>query len=109
MDWSLSDILTTVTIVSLLAIVIGDRVLGWLKTRGIDLSKINDMYDLSCSVRQDTRELIKRFDDSSLEEVIRALTANVTAQTLLLQEMVQQNKLNQQEHRLILDQLSRKG
>jgi len=109
MSYSLSDILTIVTIVTLLAVVIGDRVLGWLRTRGVDLSQVGKLYDLSYRTHQDTQELIKRFDDSSLEIAIRALAENVAAQTLLLQEMVQQNKLNHQEHRLILDQIGRKS
>ncbi len=106
--WNLSDILTTITVITLLALVIGDRALGWLKTRGVDLSKMGELYELSYNTHQDTQELLKRFDDSSLETAIRALADNVAAQTLLLQEMVQQNKLNHQEHRLILDQIGRK-
>jgi hypothetical protein len=109
MAWTVSDILSIITIAMLLIVIVGDRTLGWLKTRGVDLSRLGDLYELSYNTHQDTQELIKRFDDSSLEVAIRALAENVAAQTLLLQEMVQQNKLNHQEHRLILDQIGRKS
>jgi len=107
MSWSLDQILSFLTIVTLLAVVVGDRLLGWLKTRGVDLTKMGEIYELTYNAHENTQELLKRFDDGSLEEAIRALNANVAAQTILLQELVAVSKLQHQEHKLILDTLSR--
>ena len=106
MSLELNEVLTVLTIVTLLAVVIGDRVLGWLKTRGIDLSRVTETYDTTVSIHEDTQELLKRFDDGSLEKAIEALSSNIATQTELLREMVAMNQLNRAEHKLILDQVS---
>ena len=107
MHWTISEILSTLMLVTLVAVLIGDKVLGWLKTRGIDLSKLEDTYDLATKTHTDTQALLKRFDDSKLEIAIESLSTNITVQTELLREMVALNKLNHEEHKLILDQLAR--
>jgi len=107
MSWSIDQILSFLTIVTLLAVVVGDRLLGWLKTRGVDLTKMGEIFELTYNTHENTQALLKRFDDGSLEEAIRALNANVAAQTILLQELVAVSKLQHQEHKLILDTLSR--
>lgn len=107
MTFGLGDILTLLTVVTLLAIVIGDRVLGWLKTRGIDLSKVNGTHDLCGAIYNNTQALIKLFDDSTLEDAIKKLSDNISIQTTLLQQMVAQTKLSHEEHKLILDQMAR--
>lgn len=101
------SVLTYLTVLTLLAVIVGDRVLGWLKTRGVDLTKIGELYELTYDTRQDTQELLQRFKDDSLELVIHALNKNVETQTALLQELVGLSKLQHQEHKLILDQLVR--
>ena len=106
MSLDFDNIMSTITLVTLLAIVIGDRVLGWLKTRGVDLSKTSETYELAYNIQQDTQELLKRFDDSPLEKAVEALSNNIAAQTELLREMVTLNKLSHQEHKLILDLVS---
>lgn len=100
MTWTADNILTYLTIITLFAVVLGDRVLGWLRTRGVDLTKLGEIHET-------TQELLRRFDDGALEEVIRALAQNVAAQTAILQELVGLSKLQHQEHKLILDQLVR--
>lgn len=100
MIWTADNILTYLTIITLFAVVLGDRVLGWLRTRGVDLTKLGEIHET-------TQELLRRFDDGALEEVIRALAQNVAAQTAILQELVGLSKLQHQEHKLILDQLVR--
>jgi len=107
MTFSADSILSYLTIITLLAVVIGDRVLGWLKTRGVDLTKMGELYELAYDTRVDTQELLRRFKDNSLELTINALNKNVKAQTALLQELVGLSKLQHQEHKLILDQLVR--
>ena len=107
MQWSVSEILSTITLITLVAVLIGDKVLGWLKTRGIDLSKLEDTYDLAVKTNEATQALLKRFDDGKLEVAIESLSANIAVQTELLREMVAQNKLNHEEHKLILDQMAR--
>ena len=102
MNWTADSILTYLTIVTLFAVVVGDRVLGWLRTRGVDLTKLGEIHET-------TQELLRRFDDGALEEAIRALSLNVAAQTAILQELVGLSKLQHQEHKLILDQLVRNG
>jgi len=106
-ELSIHDILTAVTIVTLLAVVVGDRVLSWLKTRGIDLSKMGEVYEIAYNTHEGVQQLLRRFDDSTLEDAIKALSDNVAVQTELLREMVAQNTLNRQEHKLILDQIER--
>jgi len=107
MSWAAEDILTVITILTLLTVVVGDRVLGWLKTRGVDLTKMSEMYELTYNTHLVSQEILKRLDDGTLEDAIRALSANIAMQTQLLQELVAQNKLNHEEHKLILDQMSR--
>ena len=106
MSLTLDNTLTMVTVITLLAVVIGDRVLSWLKTRGVDLSKLSENYELSYNIHQDTQELLRRFDDGTLEKAIEALSKNIATQTELLREMVAQNTLNREEHKLILTQIS---
>jgi len=101
------SILTYITILTLLAVVVGDRVLGWLKTRGVDLTKLGELYELTFDTRVDTQELLQRFKDNSLELAIHALNKNIGAQTALLQELVGLSKLQHREHKLILDQMVR--
>ena len=105
----LEDALTGLTIITLLTVVIGDRVLGWLKTRGVDLSKLGEIYELAYNTQQTAEECLKRLDDGKLEEAILSLSKNVSAQTDLLREMVSQAKLQREEHKLILDQMERIG
>ena len=107
MPWAANDVLSVVTIVTLLGIVVGDRILGWLKTRGVDLTKLSDMYELVYNTHQVSQELLKHLENGTLEDAIKALAANNTTQTELLREVVSQNKLNREEHKLFLDQLSR--
>jgi len=107
MTFSAESALTYITILTLLTVVVGDRVLGWLKTRGVDLTKLGELYELTYDTRVDTQELLQRFKDDSLELAIHALNKNVEAQTALLQELVGLSKLQHQEHKLILDQLVR--
>jgi uncharacterized membrane protein YcjF (UPF0283 family) len=102
MNWTADSLLTYLTIITLFAVVVGDRVLGWLRTRGVDLTKLGEIHET-------TQELLRRFDDGALEEAIRALSLNVAAQTAILQELVGLSKLQHQEHKLILDQLVRNG
>ena len=101
------SILTYITIITLLAVIVGDKVLGWLKTRGVDLTKLGDLYELTYNTHAGTQEILQRFDDGVLEATIRALTKNIEAQTALVQELVGLSKLQHQEHKLILDQMSR--
>jgi len=107
--WPVEDVLTAITLITLLAIVIGDRVLGWLKTRGVDLTKMSEIYELAYNTHQNTQALIKLFDDSTLGDAIRALSDNIAVQTKLLGEISNQNQLNRDEHQLILNQMERIG
>jgi len=107
MSWAADDVLSIVTIITLLGIVVGDRILGWLKTRGVDLTKLSEMYELVYDTHQVSQELLKQLENSTLEDAIKILATNIGTQTELLREMVNQNKLNREEHRLFLDQLSR--
>lgn len=107
MTFSAESTLTYITILTLLTVIVGDRVLGWLKTRGIDLTKLGELYELTYNTRTDTQDLLQRFKDNNLELTIHALNKNVEAQTSLLQELVGVSKLQHQEHKLILDQLVR--
>ena len=107
MSWAADDVLSIITILALLSVVIGDRILGWLKTRGIDLTKISEMYELVYNTHQVSQELVKQLENSTLEDAIKVLAANIGTQTELLRELVNQNKLNHEEHKLFLDQLSR--
>ncbi len=106
-SFEMSDILSAITIITLLAVVVGDRVLGWLKTRGVDLSKLSEIYELTYNIQEQTAELMKRFDDSKLEDAIVSLAKNIAMQTKLLGDIHNQNELNRQEHKLILDQMER--
>ena len=107
MSVSVQDILTVITIVTLLSVVIGDRVLGWLRTRGVDISKVGDIYELAYNAHQNTSIILEKIDEGKLEKALEVLSKNVEIQTQLLREMCAQNKLNHEEHKLILDQLSR--
>ena len=109
MTLDFNSIVSLTTIVALLAVVVGDRILGWLKTRGVDLSKLSETHELVSKISVDTKELLKRFDDSTLEEAILALSSNIATQTELLRDIVVQNRLNHEEHKLILDQMVRVG
>jgi len=107
MQWSVSEILSAITLITLVSVLIGDKVLRWLKTRGIDLSNLDDTYTLVTEIHENTAALLKRFDDGKLEIAIESLSTNIAVQTELLREMVAQNKLNHEEHKLILDQMGR--
>jgi len=107
MTLTTENILTYLAIITLLVVVVGDRVLGWLKTRGVDLTKLGELYELTYDTRVDTQEILRRFKDDGLETAIHALNKNVKAQTALLQELVGLSKLQHQEHKLILDQMVR--
>jgi len=109
MDLDFNSAVSLITIVTLLSVIVGDRVLGWLKTRGVDLSKLSETHKLVSAISVDTKELLKRFDDSTLEDAICALSSNIATQTELLRDIVVQNRLNHEEHKLILDQLVRVG
>ena len=109
MELDFNSVVSLTTIVALLAVVVGDRILGWLKTRGVDLSKLSETHELVSKISVDTKELLKRFDDSTLEEAILALSSNIATQTELLRDIVVQNRLNHEEHKLILDQMVRVG
>lgn len=107
MTLEMKDVLSLLAVAALLAVIIGDRILGWLRTRGIDLSKVNDTHELCDSIHEHTQELVRLFRDSKLEDAIEKLSENICLQTTLLQQMVAQSKLSHEEHKLILDQMVR--
>jgi len=81
--------------------------MGWLKTRGVDLTKMGELYELAYNTHQNTSTLLDRLDDGVLEKAIENLSENVVLQTDLLRELLAQAKLNHEEHKLILDQMVR--
>lgn len=122
MEWSLQDILAVVTIVTLLAFIVGDKAINFLKTRGIDLGEIHEIrlaVDGCGKCHKNVEELHdwhnvtdedgirKWYTRPSLERAIIALSENSTEQTSILKELVSQQKLQREEHKLILSALSK--
>ena len=122
MTWSLQDILSVVTIATLLAFIVGDKVINFLKTRGIDLGEIHeirlavngcekchrdvkDLHDWHDVTDEDG--IRKWYSRPSLERAIIALSENSTEQTSILKEIVNQQKLQREEHKLILSAFSK--
>ena len=54
-----SDIVSIIALFSIIAIVVGNRVLGWLQTKGIDLTKLEDIYELAYNVNESVKEIEK--------------------------------------------------
>ena len=106
MEVSYSDIIAIISTVSLIAVLVGDRTLGWLKTRGIDLTKLEDIYELAYNTHAIVVETEKLLEAGTLEKAIEVLAKNTATQTQLLQAMINQSELQHAEHKLILDQLS---
>lgn len=111
---TLETALHYVPLVILVSVFVGDKVILWLKGRGIDLTKLEEIYELTYDLTAATKsckEICSRIDtrlnDETLEKAIGALSENITMQTELLREMLNQTKLQQSEHKLMLDQLSR--
>ena len=107
MDWSISEIVSTITLVAIVSVLIGDRALGWLKTKGIDLSKLEEMYELTYNTHVATTELLRQFDEGKLEETMKSLADNIAAQTEVLQGLLLQSQLQHEEHKLMMAQLGR--
>jgi hypothetical protein len=114
----LESALHYVPLIILVSVFVGDKILGWLKGKGIDLTKLEDIYELTYDLTEATKscqEICKKIDrrlnDNTLEKAIGALSENVAVQTELLRVMVAQIKaqaeLQNKEHSLILDQVSR--
>jgi len=106
MEISYSDIVAILSVVSLIAVLLGDRTLGWLKTRGIDLTKLEDIYELTFNIHESVKEIEKQLGSGTLEKAIEVLSANTATQTQLLQAMLNQSELQHAEHKLILGQLA---
>ena len=122
MTWSMQDILSVVTIITLLAYIVGDKAIGFLKTRGIDLGDISEIRDAVAGCEKchkNVKELhdwhnvtdedgIRRwYSRPSLERAIVALSENSTEQTILLKEIINQQELQREEHKLILSAFSK--
>ncbi len=122
MEWSAQDILSVVTIVTLLAMLIGDRAVSFLKTRGIDLGEIHEIREAveGCErCHKNVKELhtwhsvtdedgIKKwYTRPSLERAIVALSENSSKQTIILREISNQQQLQREEHSLLLAAISK--
>jgi len=122
MSWCTQDILAVITIVTLLAVIVGDKAINFLKTRGIDLGDISEIRDAVAGCEKchkNVKELhdwhnvtdedgIRRwYSRPSLERAIVALSENSTEQTILLKEIINQQELQREEHKLILSAFSK--
>jgi len=122
MEWSVQDILAVITIATLLVVIVGDKAIGFLKTRGIDLSDISEIRDAVAGCEKchrnvkelhdwhnvtDEDGIRKWYTRPSLERAIIALSENSTEQTSILKELLGQQKLQREEHELILSTLAK--